>query len=162
MRIVQILRVNDGPLGVQTIDLRLPAVSVVSVEVFVVHTDAPFTDAHRLERFFLDNVKLMKHARYLRETLPLNDFIVAQLGLGGLAELDERPVLVDHENFVLLRDLLNPAILFIGEVLVHHLSSRIQFKSNDMVCAHLIYLFAPPASIWLNEELDYLGARLAL
>ena len=31
-----------------------------------------------------------------------------------------------------------------------------------MVCAHLIYLFAPPASIWLNEELDYLGARLAL
>ena len=98
---------------------------IVSVEVFVVHTDASFADAHSLERLILDDVQLMKHARYLRETLPLDYFVVAQLGLSGLAELDKLTVLVDHKNFVLLRDLLYPAILFIGEVLIHHFSPRI-------------------------------------
>lgn len=161
MRVIQILRINDGPLGGQTIDLRLPAVPVVSVEVFVVHTDAPFADAHSLERLILDNVQLMKHARYLWETLPLDDFVVAQLGLGSLAELDKLTVLVDHENFVLLRDLLDPAVLFIGEVLIHHFSPRIQFEGNDTVRCHLVDLFAPPTSIWLDEEFDYFGARLA-
>ena len=103
----------------------------------------------------------MKHTRNLREALPLNDFVVAQLGLGSLAELDKLTVLVDYENFVLLRDLLDPAILFIGEVLIHHFSPRIQFKGNDTVRCHLVDLFAPPASIWLDEKFDYFGAGLA-
>ena len=64
MRIIQVLSVNDSPFGAETVDLRLPAVTVVAVEVLVVDADAPIADAHGRERLSLYQVQLVQHARY--------------------------------------------------------------------------------------------------